>query len=229
MPIRAIPSSPEENPDLALGLARTVEALYYAIDNGATIINASWGTNCFSNDCPPKALRIAIEEAAKQQILVVTGAGNADDIDIDQKDKAFYPASFDLPNVIAVAATDRNDKLWSGSSWGCKSVDLAAPGKDICAPSGSKCYSKNGGTSYAAAMVTGAALLVTDRFGFHTVEHLRSQILDNVHKLPALERKIATGGRLDVYKALCACPSWMSADKCSPCPDESATARRGRP
>ena len=224
MPIRAVRSSIEEKPEPWLELDRAVKALYYALDNGATIINASWGMNCFSKDCPPQSLRIAIEEAARRQILVVTAAGNAEDTDIDKIDNAFYPASFDLPNVIAVAASDRNDKLWSGSSWGRKSVELAAPGKDICAPSGARCYPCNGGTSYATAMVTGAALLVTDRFGVGTpkrlpVERLRSQILDNVDKSPRFEGKTATGGRLNVYKALCVCPSWMSVDECSPCPD----------
>ena len=229
MPIRAITSSPHGVIPKS-GLSQVVAAIYYAIDNGAAIINASWGLTCWENEvCPPETLRAAVAEAAGRQILVVTGAGNWT-TDIDGGGGAFYPASLEEPNVIAVAATNHHDRLWVGSNFGLKSVDLAAPGQDICATSDLLCSPHNAGTSYAAAMVAGAALLIRDRFSIDSVEQLRSQILDNVHKYSTLTDITATGGRLDVYKALCVCPSWMPADKCPPpCSEISAAAGGGRP
>lgn len=229
MPIRAITSSPHSGIPKS-GLSQVVAAIYYAIDNSAAIINASWGLTCWGNEvCPPETLRAAVAKAAERQILVVTGAGNST-TDIDGGGGAFYPASLEEPNVVAVAATNHHDKLWVGSNFGLKSVDLAAPGQDICATSGPRCSLHNAGTSYSAAMVSGAALLIRDRFSIESVEQLRSQILDNVQKFPALTDIIATGGRLDVYKALCVCPPWMPADKCPPpCSEIPAAACGARP
>jgi subtilisin family serine protease len=106
-----------------------IEAIEYAVmmkrDYGINVvaINASFGgggENPLQKD--------AIEEAGNQGIAFVCAAGN-DGENIDHA--PFYPASYDLTNLVAVAATDEEDRLASFSNFGTGSVDIAAPGVDI--------------------------------------------------------------------------------------------------
>src|SRR5205823_858539 len=92
-----------------------VEAIHYAIDNGANIINASWG-----NADRSRALEEAIAEADQAGILIVAAAGN------DNSDAVFYPAVY--PHVISVAATDQNDQRARFSNFGPR-IDISAPGE----------------------------------------------------------------------------------------------------
>ncbi len=99
------------------------DAIIYAVDKGARIINASWAGYKYSN-----TLYDAIDYARKKGVLFVAAAGNeANNNDIDQ----VYPASYNLPNIISVAATDNRDNIASFSNYGEKSVDLGAPGVGI--------------------------------------------------------------------------------------------------
>ncbi len=99
-----------------------VEAIDYAIANGANIINASFGSYTFSN-----AERDAIARAGSAMILFVAAAGN-DSVDNDAVANKHYPSSYDLDNIIAVAATEQSDLLASFSNYGATTVDVAAPG-----------------------------------------------------------------------------------------------------
>ena len=104
-------------------VATAADAVMYAVDNGARIINASWGEYDYSN-----ALYDAIQYAAQNDVLFIAAAGNeTNDNDIDQ----FYPASYNLPNIISVAASDQYDNLADFSNYGSTSVHLAAPGVAI--------------------------------------------------------------------------------------------------
>ena len=103
--------------------AKAIEAILYAANNGARVINASWGGEGFS-----QALYDAISYANDAGCLFVAAAGNSgDDNDINP----FYPASYDLPNIISVAATEHNDNLAGFSNFGATSVDVAAPGLNV--------------------------------------------------------------------------------------------------
>jgi len=108
--------------------AKSIEAILYAAKNGAQVINASWGGGDFS-----QALYDAISFANDKGCLFVAAAGNggADGIGDDNDLIPFYPASYDLPNIISVAATDHNDDLASFSNYGATSVDVAGPGVSI--------------------------------------------------------------------------------------------------
>jgi subtilisin family serine protease len=103
--------------------AKAIEAITYAADNGAHVINASWGEGGFS-----QALYDAISYANDKGCLFVASAGNSSD---DNDINPFYPASFDLPNIISVAATEHNDNLAWFSNFGATSVDVAAPGVNV--------------------------------------------------------------------------------------------------
>ncbi|UCD71726.1 MAG: S8 family serine peptidase [Syntrophobacterales bacterium] len=103
--------------------AKAIDAILYAADNGAKVINASWGGGGFS-----QALYDAISYANDRGCLFVAAAGNLGN---DNDTNPFYPASYDLPNIISVAATDNNDDKAPFSNYGATSVDVAAPGVSI--------------------------------------------------------------------------------------------------
>jgi hypothetical protein len=104
-------------------VAKAAEAIIYAVDNGARIINASWGGYDYSTP-----LYKAVDYARTKNVIFVAAAGNeTNNNDINP----FYPASFNLPNIISVAASDNNDQLASFSNYGASSVHLAAPGVNI--------------------------------------------------------------------------------------------------
>jgi len=100
-----------------------IEAINYAVAHGARIINASWGGPASS-----EPLRMAIAEAGNQGVLFVTSAGNTG---TDMETLPNYPAAYDEPNIVAVAATTHADTLADFSTYSSLSVDLAAPGEDI--------------------------------------------------------------------------------------------------
>jgi subtilisin family serine protease len=101
-------------------VSNAIRAIHYAVQKGARIINVSWGGGNYS-----QALYDAM---ASSDVLFVAAAGN-DSLNTDSN--PFYPASYDLPNIISVAATDPRDRLGSFSNWGPSTVDVAAPGATI--------------------------------------------------------------------------------------------------
>jgi subtilisin family serine protease/fibronectin type 3 domain-containing protein len=117
-----------EDPRFATGtIADAVDAITYAAAMGATIINNSWGTSE-----PNPALHDVI--ANHPEVLFVAAAGN-DGVNMDLEDPVYgwrnYPAAFDLPNVLSVAAIDNSGQLASFSNYGEETVDVAAPGVSI--------------------------------------------------------------------------------------------------
>jgi len=100
-----------------------IEAINYAVNNGAKVINASWG-----GDMSDPAMRTAIDNAKTQGVLFIAAAGNSGR-NIDSQ--PFYPASYTLTNIVSVAATDQDDGLASFSNFGPSSVDVGAPGTNI--------------------------------------------------------------------------------------------------
>src|SRR5215207_8373803 len=99
-------------------IAMAVEAVDYAVAHGAQVINLSWGTTGESI-----ALREAIARALRQDVVVVCSAGNTGK---DLATNPYYPAAFDLPNLVAVAATDNIDQLAPWSNWSGRHVSVAA-------------------------------------------------------------------------------------------------------
>lgn len=182
--------------------ADAISAVEYATMMQVDIMSNSWGGGGFS-----QALKEAIIAANYDGILFVAAAGNSRS---DNDVFPHYPSNYDVPNVIAVAATDRNDDLASFSSYGALSVDLGAPGVDIlssvpkgscqlCDPTG---YTLLSGTSMATPHVAGAAALINANFPGLTIEQLKSRLLARVDPNPALEAITVTGGRLNAYNSL---------------------------
>lgn len=177
-------------------LNSTVEALRYAVDNNVDVINYSGG----GPEAAVEELRI-LKEAERKGILVVAAAGN-EESNIDDKKKAYFPASYGLKNIITVTAHDEDLKILSSSNFGRASVDIFAPGYRI------KSSLQNGragyltGTSQATAFVTGVAALIKSQYPTLSTEKIKEIIKVSAKKEITMEGKCATGGRLDAASAL---------------------------
>lgn len=129
-------------------------AVVYAVDMGADIINLSLG-----GFAEPGPLGDAIDYAEAAGVLVVAAAGNSG-VDIDGS--SFIPAGLPNPNLVSVAATTRDDELWTSSNFGDTTVDVGAPGAEIVTTTLSSLgqYRTVSGTSFAAPHVSGVAALM---------------------------------------------------------------------
>ena len=175
-----------------------IACMDYARAHGAKIVNASWGTPTFNS----QALHDTIASLRDAGIIFVAAAGNSA---ANNDTTPLYPASYhDLDNVVAVAATDRNDQLANFSDYGSTTVDLAAPGTPImsCWNGSDSDYQDDDGTSMACAHVSGACALVWAEFPNDTYRQIINRVLAGTDPLPSLQGKTITGGRLDVAKAL---------------------------
>jgi thermitase len=187
------------------GSVTTVVSGYnWAVSHGARIVNVSLG-----GSTPSQTEYDALRNASNT--LFVVAAGN-DGANVDATDS--YPCAYDLPNVLCVAATGGDDQLAGFSDYGAQSVDIAAPGVGILStyPTALSGGFKQGpyqvmsGTSMATPEVAGAAALVLGQDTDLTPWQLREQLINSVDKVPTLEGKVASGGRLDVAAALAAAP-----------------------
>jgi VCBS repeat-containing protein len=171
-----------------------IAALNYAVANGATISNNSWGGGPFD-----QGLYDAINAAGNAGHIFVAAAGN----DGSNNDTfPFYPAGFNLPNIISVAATDHNDALASFSNYGSTSVDLAAPGVNVLSTTPGNTYGTYSGTSMATPHVTGVVALIRSQHPTWTNTQIKDQVLSSVDPLPSLAGKTVTGGRLNAATAV---------------------------
>ncbi|MBI3852218.1 MAG: S8 family serine peptidase [Verrucomicrobia bacterium] len=178
-----------------------IACIDYARTNGAKIINASWGDYGFS-----MSLSNAIYSARNADIIFVAAAGNnATDVDISP----YYPAGYDIDNIVSVAASTRYDSMAGFSNYGVTNVDLAAPGENICSTyfnSDSDYLDQFSvlakGTSFAAPYVSGTFALMLVKYPTETPQQIISRLLAATDPLPAFTGKCVTGGRLNFQKAI---------------------------
>jgi Ca2+-binding RTX toxin-like protein len=162
--------------------------------NNIVAINASWGS---SGTIPQ--LATAIQEAGRAGIAFVAAAGNAG---MNTDVAPAYPASLNLPEIISVAATDVTDSLAYFSNYGKSTVDLAAPGVNITSTLPGGRYGALSGTSMAAPHVTAAVALVASASPGATVAAIRDAIFSTVDIPRSLSGALATGGRLNLHRAV---------------------------
>jgi subtilisin family serine protease len=141
--------SPDANDSPQATTKHILAGLEYAIKRGARVINMS-----FAGPYDP-VLQLAMKKAREKGVVLIAAAGNA-----GPKSPPLFPAAD--PNVIAVTATDANDKVFAKANRGPQ-VALAAPGVEILEPAPNGGYQLTTGTSVAAAHVSGVAALLIER------------------------------------------------------------------
>ena len=176
-----------------LDITNGYEAIVYAADHGADVINCSWGEYY-----PSYMAKDAVDYAISKGSIIVAAAGNDGDPD------PFYPAAF--PEVMAVAALN-NDGSKAGISNFGNWIDLGAPGVQIRSTVGGKAYNTNSGTSMSAPMVSGVLSLLKEYRPNLTTDELKAVVInsaDDKYHLPVnLPWKSWLGtGRLNAEKAL---------------------------
>jgi len=174
--------------------AAAIEALEYATALGLRITNNSWGGPAYS-----EAMRAAIAAAGAAGQIVVAAAGNRAE---DNDAVGHYPSNYDLPNVVAVAATDSRDALASFSNFGAASVDIAAPGTAIlsCVPGGG--YGLSSGTSMATPFVSATLALLIGRSPGLTTGQAIDLLLGGAEVLPSLQGRVVGARRLNALRAV---------------------------
>lgn len=184
-------------------LHNTIEAIKYAVANGANIINYSGGGTEFSND-----EMMAIKEAEKKGILFVAAAGNERS---NSDYKKYYPADYGLSNIISVTAIDPLTQVLSSSNYGTQTVDIAAPGQNIISTLPGNNYGLMTGTSQATAFVSGGACLVMAHKDFKDAEDVKKYILNTGNVDTGLLLKTRTARQLNLYKSLTMLDTNMTA------------------
>lgn len=152
--------------------------------------NNSWGGGGYS-----QLLYDAINRANEQGILFIAAAGNEG---VNNDVSTSYPANYDLPNVISVAAINSSGGLASFSNYGATKVHLGAPGVGIISSVPFNKYASYNGTSMATPHVSGAAALYKSINPSATAAQIKAAILESVVPTPSLNGKTITGGRLNV-------------------------------
>ncbi len=175
-------------------LADAVKAIEYTTGLGVTLTSNSWGGGGYSD-----TMYAAISAANNAGVLFVAAAGNSG---TNNDLSPHYPSSYDLDNIVAVAATDYLDGMAGFSCYGLNSVDIGAPGKDILSTVVNSGYASYSGTSMATPHVAGVAALVKSAYPDATAAQIKARLLNTADVIPSLEGKTVTGGRLNAFNAL---------------------------
>lgn len=185
----------DEGNDGLKNLRATISAIRYAVKMGADIINYSGGGTMRSVE-EEETLRWA----ASHHVLVVAAAGNeGSNSDFNH----FYPADYEFPNILSVAATDRSDNLLRSSNFGMRTVHVAAPGKNIYSTLPHGLHGYMSGTSQATAYASGvAALLLMRDPSLRDPERVIRQLIETSSPRPALRAKLFSGGVLNAELTL---------------------------
>jgi subtilisin family serine protease len=181
MVIRAVPNGDERDKDVA-------NAIYYAVENGARVINMSFGKDYSPHK---EAVDAAVKYAEDKGVLLVHGAGN-DGKNIDDADN--YPTREISTKKVANNWLEVGASSWGDaarfvgdfSNYGKKSVDVFAPGVDVYSTIPRHGYKSNSGTSMAAPVTAGVGALLLSYFPELTAEQVRDIILKSTVKYKGL-------------------------------------------
>ena len=168
-----------QNDDLAA-------AIVYAADNGAGVINMSWGDTVRAF-----IIEDAVAYAHHRGCVLVGAAGNSATIG------SYYPAA--LKSVISVAGLGQEKQLYDGSNFGA-TINIAAPGEEILSTALKGEYGKRDGTSMAAAHVSGVAALVLSANPNATNIRIQEKLIATAK--PLFITELVGAGALDAYAAL---------------------------
>ena len=191
MSVRAVPNGDEYDKDVAL-------AIRYAVDNGASVINGSFGKSYSPHS---DWVRDAIAYASKNDVVFVHAAGN-DSKDVDTEanfpdDNVNYEEISNTYIRVGALAPKYGSKIVAGfSNYGKKNVDVFAPGASIYSTTPESEYGIKGGTSMAAPAVAGVAALIRSYFPKLTAAQVKQIIMNS--GLPVNKEVIVGGNSKDL-------------------------------
>jgi subtilisin family serine protease len=175
MAIRAVPNGDEYDKDIALGIR-------YAVDNGAKVINGSFGKYYSPNK---EWVQDAIKYAASKDVLVIFAAGNdSKDLDVENKYPSdSYDGAAEISNnvlIIGALAPEYGSKMAAGfSNYGKKNVDIYAPGVQIYATTPNQSYKFLQGTSMASPNVAGVAAMIRSYYPKLSANQVKQIIMES--------------------------------------------------
>lgn len=169
-----------------------IRGIAYGEKMGADLTSNSWGSSAYSQ---------AIFEAFRSHdtALHIMAAGNGG-FDNDVRDN--FPSNYELPNNLAVAATDHNDQKARFSQYGTTKVDVSAPGVDIYSTINGGGYDTYSGTSMATPHVTGGAGLLLSANPEMSIQELKDRLIYGSDKVTALSDVSRSDGRVDFAASL---------------------------
>lgn len=173
-----------------------VKAIYYAVNNGAKVLNNSWGGGGYSN-----SLLDAIAFAYSRRVVFVAAAGNASS---NNDVTPTYPANYSVPGVISVASTTDADGLSSFSNFGVSTVHVGSPGSSIWSSLPNNFYGRASGTSMATPFVAGLAALMLRENSSLSAYQVRELLFAGAQKISSLQTKTTTKARINAYNSVVA-------------------------
>lgn len=176
-----------------------VKAIYYAVNNGASVINNSWGGGGFS-----QSLVDAVAYAYSKRVVFVAAAGNSS---MNNDVTPTYPASYTIPGIISVAATTDTDGLASYSNYGANTVHLGSPGSSIWSSLPNQSYGRASGTSMATPFVSGLAAMMLRENPLLSAYQIKQLILQGAQPISSLQTKTVSKSRLNAYNSVLAAKS----------------------
>lgn len=174
-------------------LEDALKAIDYATKMGAKVLSNSWGGGGFS-----QTLLEAIKRSNEAGALFVAAAGNESN---NNDARPTYPATYDVPNMISVAAIDNQGAKASFSSYGKRTVHVGAPGVNVYSSTGGA-YDSWSGTSMATPHVAGVAALVWSHEPELTAIQLKERLLQTARPIAGLKGKTKTGAMVNAFNAL---------------------------
>lgn len=152
-----------------------VEAIYYAVNNGASAITASW--TFAGTDSAHQALKDAVNYAWSRNVMVVAAVPNRAESNFNN----FVPARW--YNVVSVGGTTSADKKASFSSYGDPGIDVSAPADDIYSTTRTGGYAYNDGNSFAVPFVAGTIALMNKRYPSITSQQIKDRLWNTADKV----------------------------------------------
>ncbi len=185
-------------------ISAAIAAINYATKLKQSGVNIQLTNNSWGAGGSSVALYDAIKANGDAGMLFIAAAGNggADQVGDNNDTTANYPSNYALANIVAVAATDRNDARGSFSNYGATTVDLAAPGVAIASTYPGNQYVYMDGTSMASPHVAGAAALAFSYAPGATAAQVKAALLNGVDPVSSMSGKSVTGGRLNARRTL---------------------------